>query len=191
MSLLAIASMAAETAADAHGGSSGGLPQLDPTWWPSQLFWFALTFGGLYWLMAGKFLPAIGAAIEERRNRVADDLDQASEFKTQAEAAEAAYEQALADAKAKAQGIAAETRAEMDTEIARLQAATDADLEKLLAAAEERIATMKADAAVKVREAAADTTKAIVEALIDETPTPDAVSAAIEKAASASARAAA
>lgn len=173
---------AAEEAAASHGGeaASAGLPQLDPTWWPSQLFWLALTFGVLYWLMAGRFLPAIGAAIEERRDRVADDLDQASEFKNQAQEAETAYNQALADAKAKAQAIAADTRAEMDKEIAKMQAETDAALENQLAAAEARIAEMKAAAEAKVRDAAGDTAGAIVEALIDEAPTGDAVARAID-----------
>lgn len=178
-SLTAMASAAAEEAA-AHGGESAGLPQLDPTWWPSQLFWLAITFGVLYWVMAGKFLPSLGGAIEERRDRIADDLDQAAEFKRQAEEAEDAYNKALADARAKAQGIAADTRAEMDKEIAGLQAETEEALEKQLAAADARISKMKSDAAAKVREAAADTTRAVVEALIDEAPTDEAVSKAID-----------
>ncbi|MHA7873698.1 MAG: F0F1 ATP synthase subunit B family protein [Hyphococcus sp.] len=180
MSILAIVSAAAETAADAaHSEASAGLPQLDPTWWPSQLFWLVLTFGVLYWLMAGRFLPAIGGAIEERRDRIADDLDQAGEFKRQAEEAEAAYNKALADAKAKAQGIAADTRAQMDEEIAKMQAETDEAVDRQIAAAEERIAEMKTAAAVKVQEAAAETARAIVETLIDEAPTTEAASKAV------------
>ncbi len=175
---------AAAAATEAHEeAASAGLPQLDPASWPSQLFWLALTFGVLYWLMAGRFLPSLGSAIEERRDRVADDLDQAADFKRQAEDAETAYNKALADARAKAQGIAGDTRAEMDKEIAGLQAETDAALDKQLAAAEARIAKMKTDAAAKVREAAADTTRAVVEALIDEAPTDDAVAKAIAAAA--------
>lgn len=175
---------AAAAAAEPHGAvdgeaASASLPQLDPTWWPSQLFWLAVTFGVLYWLMAGKFLPSLGGAIEERRDRMADDLDQAAEFKRQAEDAETAYNKALADARAKAQGIAADTREETDKEIAELQAETGAALEKQIAAAESRIAKMKTDAAAKVREAAADTTRAVVEALIDEAPTDEAVAKAL------------
>lgn len=179
-SLTALAAFAAEEVA-AHGGeaASAGLPQLDAAWWPSQLFWLAITFGVLYWAMAGKFLPSLGGAIEERRDRIADDLDQAAEFKRQAEEAEDAYNKALADARAKAQGIAADTRAEMDKEIHALQAETEEALEKQLAAAEARISKMKSDAAAKVREAAADTTRAVVEALIDEAPTDEAVTNAI------------
>ncbi len=185
-SLLTAAAGAAE-AASSHGGesSSAGLPQLDPTWWPSQIFWLALTFGVLYWLMAGRFLPSLGGAIEERRDRVADDIDQASDFKRQADQAEAAYNKALADARAKAQAIAADTRAEVDKEIAELQAETNEALDKQLEAAEARIAKMKADAAAKVREAASDTTRAVVETLIDEAPTDDAIARAVDAAAQA------
>ncbi len=188
MSVLTIITMAAADVADnAHdtAGAASGLPQLDPTWWPSQLFWLAVTFGFLYWLMSAKFLPALGAAIEERRDRIADDLDQASEFKRQAEEAEAAYNKSLSDAKARAQSIAADTRAEVDKEIVAMQAETGKALDAQIAAAEARIADMKAQAAAKVREAASDAAGAIVETLIDEAPTSDAVSRAIAKVADA------
>jgi len=177
------AAAAEEAQAHAAEASSAGLPQLDPTWWPSQLFWLAITFGILYWLMSTRFLPAIAGAIEERRDRIADDLDQAGDFKRQAEDAESAYNQSLADAKAKAQAIAADTRAEMDDEIAALQAETDAQLAKQVAAAETRIGEMKAAAATKVGEAAAETARAVVETLIDEAPTEEAASRAVADAA--------
>jgi len=172
---------AAAQAAQTHGGdaSSVGLPQLDPAWWPSQLFWLAITFGVLYWLMHAHFLPRIGGVLEERRNRIADDLDQAVETRQQAEDAETAYNQALADAKAKAQTVAANKRAVTDEEIAELQKAADEKEAANLAAAEARIGEMRNDAISKVREAAVETTKAVVEALIDETPTDEAASAAI------------
>jgi F-type H+-transporting ATPase subunit b len=182
LSVFAFAAAAAAAAEDAAYGaaeSSGGLPQLDFATWPSQLFWLALTFGVLYWLMAGRFLPAIGGAIEERRDRIADDLDQASEFKRQAEEAETAYNQALADAKAKAQSIAADTRAEVDAEIAEMQKETDEKLGQQLEKAEARITEMKAEATAKVEAAATDATRAIVEKLIDEVPTNDAVARAV------------
>lgn len=175
-----VSTLAAGAAEAAHGEeTSAGLPQLDPSSWPSQIFWLALTFGVLYWLMAGRFLPALGGAIEERRDRIADDLDQASEFKREAEEAENAYNQSLADAKAKAQSIAADTRAEMDEEIARMQHETDAAVEQQIAAADARISEMKSAATAKVEEAASETARAIVETLIDEAPTGDAVAKAI------------
>jgi F-type H+-transporting ATPase subunit b len=169
----------------AEAAEKGGLPQLDSSTWPSQLFWLAVTFGLLYWLMSSVFLPRIGAALEERRDRIADDLDKAAESKREAEEAEAAFNQSLADARAKAQAIGADARDEVGAEIAEMQKEAEADLSQKTAAAERRIDDMKASAAAKVREAAADTTRAIVEALILETPADDVVNAAVAKAAKA------
>jgi F-type H+-transporting ATPase subunit b len=180
MSFLAITVAAAELAGETQGGAeSAGLPQFDPSSWPSQLFWLAIFFGVLYSLMAGYFLPRIGGTIEERRDRVADDLDQAAEFRQQAEEAEKGYNQALADATAKAQAIAAETRERLSAEIAELAAEADENSAASLARAEAQIAAMKAEASQKVREAAVETTRAIIAALIDETPTAETVAAAM------------
>lgn len=169
----------------AEAAEKGGLPQLDSSTWPSQLFWLAVTFGLLYWLMSSLFLPRIGAALEERRDRIADDLDKAAESRREAEEAEAAFNRSLADARAKAQAIAADAREDVGAEIAEMQKEAEEGLAEKTTAAEQRIADMKASAAAKVREAAADTTRAIVEALILETPTDAVVSAAVAKAAKA------
>lgn len=165
-----------------QAAEKAGLPQLDASTWPSQLFWLALTFGALYFLMSTYFLPRIGAALEERRDRIADDLDKAAEGRRQAEEGEMAYNRSLADARAKAQAIAAETREAVGAEVAGLQKEAEDDLAEKTEAAEARIAAMKTNAAAKVREAAIDTTRAIVEALILETPTEAAVGAAVAKA---------
>lgn len=182
--LMMLVSAAAEPATAAHEAaeSTGGMPQLDPTSYPSQIFWLIVTFGCLYAIMSTLVLPRLGGTIEERRDRIADDFDQAADFKRQAEEAEAAYEAGLADAKAKARAIAAETRDKLNEELAELQHEADERVAADVEAAEARIAAMKSDAAAKVREAATDTTRALVEALIDETPTPEAVASALDQA---------
>lgn len=176
---------AAEVAdvADAAGvESEGGLPQLNSETYASQIFWLLIAFLVLYLLMSRIFLPRLGGVIEERRQRIADDFDKASEFKRQAEEAEASYKQALADAKARASRIAQETREQIDGEIKAMQAETDSKLEAEIEAAEARIAETSAKAAATVKEAARETTRAVVMALIDETPSDDAVDAALASA---------
>lgn len=175
--LTVIAAQAAHGAAEAEAAKAG-LPQFDPASWPSQVFWLAVSFGVLYWMMAGYFLPRIGRTIEERRDRVADDLDKAAENKAKAADAEKAYNQALADATAKAQAIAADTRAKLDAQLRELSAAAGKEAAGNLAKAEARIASMRAEASNKVRDAALETSRAIVAQLIDETPTADAAAAA-------------
>jgi F-type H+-transporting ATPase subunit b len=164
------------------GEEEGGLPQLNTETYASQVFWLLIAFAVLYLLMARVFLPRLGSVIEERRQRIADDFDKAAEFKRQAEDAEATYKQALADAQARAARIAQETRDQIDAEIREMQAETDTKLEAEIAAAEERIAATSAKAAMTVREAARETTRAVVMALIDETPSDEAIDAALASA---------
>lgn len=179
--LLLPARALAAPAAEEGAAESGGLPQLNSETYTSQVFWLIVSFALLYFLCARLFLPRLGGIIEERRNRIADDFDQAAEFKREAEEAEIAYKQALADARAQAASIAAETRTQIDAEIREMEEETDAKLEADIAAAEKRIADTRDRATAAVREAARDTTKAIVSALIDETPSDDAVEQALTK----------
>jgi F-type H+-transporting ATPase subunit b len=166
-------------AAPEGGVAEGGLPQLDTSTYPSQIFWLLISFLILYLLMSRIFLPRIGGVIEERRQRIADDFDKASEFKRQAEDAEASYRQSLADAKARAATIAQDTREQIDEEIKAMQAETDAKLEAEITAAEARIEETSARAQLAVREAARETTRAVVSTLIDEQPSDDAIDAAL------------
>ena len=151
-----------------HGG--GGLPQLDPTYYASQVFWLAITFLTLYLIFSRAVLPKVGAVIEERRDRIADDLDKAAELKRQSDAAKEAYEKTLADARSKASAIAAETRQALDAKIAEMQAETDTKIEAKTREAEERINAAKTEALTHVREAATETALVIVEKLIGERP---------------------
>lgn len=180
-SLLDVAFLAAEEAGGA--AEKGGLPQMDVSTFPSQLFWLAVSFGFLYFVVSALVLPGLTAAIAARRGKIKGDLDKAAELKVQSENAEKTYLAALADAKAKARAIAGETRDKLNGEFAVMQKEADDRAASAVAAAEARIAAMKKSAAEKVRDAAADTTKAIVERLIDETPAADQVAAAIGKAA--------
>ena len=126
--------------------ASGGLPQLDFSTWSSQIFWLVITFGILYFILSKFILPALSAGITERSDRIADDLDAAARMQREAEQAEADYDRALADARAKAHNIGATTRSSVDAEIAAETEAADADLGRQQAAAETRIASIRAKA---------------------------------------------
>lgn len=181
LTLTVLAEEAAHAVSEAAHAEGPGLPQMDVSTFPSQIAWLAITFGLLYWIMSSFILPRLSAAIEERRDRIADDLDRAAESKRQAQDAEASYNRSLADARAKAQAIGAETRDEVGAEVSAMQKDAEERLAAKVEAAEARIQAMKKSASAKVREAAADTTRAVVEALINETPTDAAVEAALGK----------
>ena len=93
-----------------EGGGHSTFPPFDASTFPSQLLWFFIAFGFLYWYMSKRALPQIGQVIENRRARIARDLDDATTMQQKADAAAAAHEKTLAEARAKAQAMAQAAR---------------------------------------------------------------------------------
>ena len=119
--------VAQHAAEAAHGAAEAVFPPFDPTYFASQLFWLAIFFVILYVALDRFILPKIKTTIEDRRDRIADDLDAAAQAKADADAAGEAYEKALAEARAKAHAIAADTRKALDAEIAKETAEVEAE----------------------------------------------------------------
>lgn len=149
----------------AAGHGSDVFPPFDPAYFPSQIFWLALTFLALYVLLSRFVLPRIATTIEERRDRIADDLDAAAQARAEAEAAGEAYEASLADARAKAHAIAAETRSALDAELADETAKVEAELAEKAEAAEASIRVAKEKAFAEVKSIATTATTVVVETL--------------------------
>jgi F-type H+-transporting ATPase subunit b len=145
-------------------------PPFDPTFFASQLLWLLITFGAFYLLMSRVLLPRIGGILEDRRDRIARDLDQADRLKQQSDDAITSYERALAEARARAFKIAAEAREAAKGEAAKRQAETESELDGMLAAAEARIGAIKDKALADVEEIAASAAEAVVERLIGKAP---------------------
>ena len=122
------------------------MPQLNPLDWAPQLIWLVITFGILYLLMKWVALPKIGSVIEMRQGRIAGDLEAADKLRRETQEAIAAYEQALAEAKARAHGIAQEARNKLKDEVAAERAALERDLAAKSAEAEARILEAKVSA---------------------------------------------
>lgn len=105
-SLPLIMASEAFAADDAHGAeSAGGLPQMDPTWFPSQIFWLAVTFTTLYVIFGKKILPALSNTIEGRRDHIQNDLDMAEQLKEEAEKVHEAYDEILGAARQKSSAL--------------------------------------------------------------------------------------
>jgi len=131
------------------------MPQLKSESYPSQLFWLAVIFIALYALMVRVALPRIGGMIEERRSRIASDLDRAQELKEDTERAIAGYEASLAEARAKAHAIAQENRAGLAAELDAERTRLDAEIADRIAKAERQIATARNKALGQVKTVAA------------------------------------
>ena len=152
-----------ETQVPAEHGGGGNFPPFDPTFYGSQLLWLAITFGALYYILSKVALPRLAGILEERRDRIASDLDEAERLKRETDQAIEDYETALADARAKAQKIASETRDSLNAELADKRHAAEAALADKVAAAEQKIAGIRATAMGEIEGIARDAAAAIVE----------------------------
>lgn len=147
------------------GGSSLGMPQLCADWMPNQIFWLLVTLIAIYFVMSRIALPRIGAVLAERSGTITNDIAAAEELKNKAAEAEAAYDQALLDARAEAQKIVNAAKAEMQVALdVELQKA-DAQIAAKTAESEAAIGEIRAGAVKSVTAVAKDTAKALVVAL--------------------------
>lgn len=161
----AMASLLAAPAlvAAAEEGGGAGMPQFDPSTFPTQLFWLAVTLILFFFAMRNMALPRIGNALDERKQKIDDDLDKAGRYREEAEAAMAAYEKALADAVADAQAVQRQTAQDIAKrasdrrgELAAKLAADAKEAEaRITAAKEPALANLQDMAAEVVTEAAA------------------------------------
>ena len=171
--------MAEPTAHSEVPAGHGAFPPFQSEHFPSQLLWLGISFVLLYALMSKIALPRIGSILAERSRLIGDDLAAAGRLKEQSDAAHAAYDKALADARSRAQGIASSTREQQANAAAAAQKRLEAELHDKLAAAEQSIAATRTAAMGNVRTIAADTATAIVERLIGQAPAAHEVAAAL------------
>ena len=158
------------------------MPQLDPDTFSPQLIWLAITFIGLYFVMARMALPRIGNAIEHRRDRIANDLDQAQALKEATDRAIASYEERMAQARSNAHAMAQETRQKLKDEVDAERARIDAELASKVAAAEKRIAKARGAAIDDMQTVAGDLAGDIVARLIGAKVTEAKAAKAVEQA---------
>lgn len=159
--------------------ASGGFPPFKTETYPSQLFWLAVTFAVLFVVMWRVAVPRIGGTIDGRKAKREGDLATAEKHRKDAEAASAAYEQALAAARGRGHGMAEDNRKRLMAEVEKAKAEADALAQSEFAKAEERIASVREQSKVHVTNAARDAAVAIVARLTGDTISPSEAEAAL------------
>src|SRR5712691_355313 len=159
-----------------------GFPPFEKQTFASQLLWFALAFIALYLLMSRVALPRVSSILEERRKRIDSDLAGAQRLKGDSDAAIAAHEKALADARARAQTLANETHQKAAAVAEARRKDVDAKLATRIADAEKTIAATRSAAMVNVGGIASEAAAAIVERLTGIAPAAQEVGEAVSNA---------
>lgn len=177
-----LAGVAIASPASMAMAAGGGLPQLDISTYSSQAIWLVISFVALYALMSMVALPRIGEVLEERQNRIDDNLVKAEDLKTQAEAAASAYEQSLASARSQAADAIREVKEKSSAEAHERQSKLTAQLSEGIRQAEASIREAKIEALSGIETVAAEVASAAVSKLINEPANENAVSSAVSTA---------
>lgn len=156
------------------------MPQFDPYWFASQVFWLAIIFTAFYWFMSRRILPRMAEVLDERERRIQGDLAKAAELKRDAEAAIATYEKALADARNEARDMMRATQDKAAQRSAQAQAELAAELAAQTSEAEARIARARDEALANVRVVAVDAAEAMVTRLVGGAVDRTAVESAVD-----------
>ena len=149
----------------AAGGQAVGMPQLDFSTFPNQIFWLVVTIVTIYLILDRVALPRVSAILAQRRGTLANDVAAAEDLTRRSEELEAQRQADLAAARAEAGRIVAGMKVEMQAELDRALAEADAEIAARAAESEARIAAIRAEADASVAEVARETARAVVEAL--------------------------
>lgn len=158
------------------------MPQLDVNAWPPQLFWLAVTFLALYFIISKIVIPRTGGVIAGRKNQIDSDLASAQRFKADTDKAVAEYEKALADARDKAHGIAKDARDALTAEVDKERGKLDGELAEKIAQAEKAIQATRSKALASVSDLATEIAADIVSQLTGTSVTKADAAKAVAKA---------
>ena len=123
--------------------AEAGMPQLDPKYWASQAFWLILVFTILYISISKFYLPKIKDNLDNRENKIKEDLENANKFKEQSEAKAKEYDFILENAKKEVLKIHLESKNILDKDIQSKKETMEKEIEKEILKAQKEISELK------------------------------------------------
>jgi F-type H+-transporting ATPase subunit b len=148
------------------GAEESGMPQLNPEYWISQIFWLIIVFSSLYIFLSKLVLPKISENLEKRKSQVLSYLEQAEKFKKESEKKIKEYETIILESKNKAELIINASKEKLSNEISLKKNQLDEEIEKEINLAEKEIENLKKDSIININKIAVETTTEIIKNLM-------------------------
>jgi len=143
--------------------AEAGMPQLDPTYWASQAFWLILVFVILYISIAKLYLPKIKNNLDDRENKIKEDLDSANKFKELSEFKIKEYEKILENSKKEVLKIQLESKNRLDKDIQAKKDVMDKEIETEITKAQQEINELKKNSILDIQNISKDLASNIIE----------------------------
>ena len=148
------------------GAESGGMPQLNPEFWISQIFWLILTFGALYIVLAKLILPKISENLELRKSRIQENIEAAEKQRESSEAKLKEYDEIVLKSKLEAKSIFKDIREKILKDINSKRETLDKQIDEEVKKAEQEIELLKKSAPEKINKIAIETSSELIKKII-------------------------
>ncbi len=164
----------------AQSAKSGGMPQLNPEFWISQVFWLVLTFGILYLVLSKLVLPKISDNLENRKSQILDNIETAEKQREESEDKIKQFEKIILESKIEAKNYFNDRRQKILEDINKKRIALEKDIDDEISAVEEEINKLKNTSGEKITKIAIETSSDLINQLIGEKVNNSSISAIVE-----------
>jgi len=164
----------------AQSAESGGMPQLNPEFWISQVFWLVLTFGILYLVLSKLVLPKISDNLETRKSQILENIETAEKQREESEDKIKQFEKIILESKIEAKNYFNDRRQEVLEDINKKRIALEKDIDDEISAVEEEINKLKNTSGEKITKIAIETSSDLINQLIGEEVNNSSISAIVE-----------
>ena len=165
----------------AQSGESGGMPQLNPEFWVSQIFWLVLTFGLLYIILSKLILPKISNNLESRKSQILENIETAEKQREESEKKVKEFEKIILESKIEAKNYFNEARQKILEDITIKKNSLDKDIDDEISAAEQEIKNLKTASSEKIKNISIETSSELIKQLIGEEANNSSISAIVEE----------
>ena len=159
---------------------SGGMPQLNPEFWISQIFWLTLTFGILYIFLSKLILPKISANLELRKSQIQENVEAAEKQRESSESKLKEYDNIILKSKLEAKNIFKDAREKVIKDINSKKETLDKQIDVEIQKAEKEINFLRKSAPEKINKIAIETSSELVKKLIGADVNNSSISAIVE-----------
>ena len=165
---------------EVFAAESGGMPQLNPEFWISQIFWLTLTFGILYIVLSKLILPKISANLELRKSQIQDNIEAAEKQRKDSESKLKEYDDIIFKSKLEAKNIFKDSREKVIKDINNKKETLENQINEEIKKAEKEIEVVKKSAPEKINKIAIEASSELVKRLIGAEINNSSISAIVE-----------
>ena len=165
---------------EAFAAESGGMPQLNPEFWISQIFWLTLTFGILYAVLSKLILPKISANLESRKSQILENIEAAEKQREDSETKLKEYEEIISKSKLEAKTIFSQVREKTLKDINGKREVLDKQIDDEIGRIEQEIKKFYDSAPAKINRIAIETSSELIQKLIGAEVNNSSISAIVD-----------